>query len=239
MARRAPKSEHKFMTLCRWLVRKWAMVAPGQIGLTGEQVDGFTDLHDQAARAISDVRAAEVALREALDRKHLAVAALRTRFGGLSGIIDGFAATEGDKDVYALAGLKAHTKPRRRAGAPAAPTAVSARVIGGGAVAVSIDAKSDGRVIEIQRAPIELVESAAPHVTTPRTATGPWATIEQAGRRKLVDRAVPLGLAGVLYRARVVTTTGERSAWSQPGVVNFGSDQAGPASSEQTQERAA
>jgi hypothetical protein len=228
MPRRAPKSEPKFMTLCRWLVRKWDMVSPGEIGLTSQQVGGFEELYEEAATAIAEVRAAEEALRRALDRKHRVVAELRGRFGGLASIIDGFAATSAQRaDVYSKAGLKPPTRPRRRAGAPEAPAGIATRVRSDGAVELAIDAKTDGRVLEVQRATLELREQGG----HPAVAFGPWTSLERAaGGKRVIDRTVPRGLAGVAYRVRVVTTTGLASEWSQLGTVSFGYDGAEDAS---------
>lgn len=229
MPRRAPKSEPKFMTLCRWLVRKWDMVSPGEIGLTTQQVGGFEELYEEASQAIAEVRAAEEALRRALDRKHRVVAELRGRFAGLASIIDGFAATSagasagasGRASVYSKAGLKPPTKPRRRAGAPEAAAGIATRVRSDGAVELTIDAKTDGRVLEVQRAPLELRERDG----RVGVALGPWSILERAaGGKRVIDRTVPRGLAGVVYRVRVVTTTGLTSEWSQLGTVSFGYD---------------
>jgi hypothetical protein len=216
MARRADKTDTKFLVQCRTLATRWQAADPTAFGLTELEIDQFEarllaalEARDLAREARNLARARFVGQREA-------IANLRSLFGALVGSVDVKAKREGPKkakSVYAAAGIQPPEKPGPLP-PPARPGGFGHELTNGGSIVVTFtidDGARGGLLYEVQRQTADL-----------DGATGEWMPLDIVGVKRFEDDDVPKGVSQVLYRVRAMRTTGLKGEWSYPVTIPFG-----------------
>lgn len=217
MARRAPKDDAKFLDTCRSLATRWQQGAPGDIGLSPQQVGALVELLEETTERTREYVAFRSKARASNNARREAMARLRRAFGALVRTIDGYARYTGDAGVYTLAAIAPPARGAPR-GEPPRPVPIDARLLNGGAIEVSFEASGDGAVYEVQRQVVP-VEGTA----------GEWATIASGTSKRWIDDCPPRGAAAIFYRARGVRPSRRgttASEWSEPATVTFGREKA-------------
>ncbi|UYV13322.1 MAG: hypothetical protein NCW75_03315 [Phycisphaera sp.] len=203
---RVPRTEAEFVP---WLAEHVVIWSGGQgtppsIGLTPTQVADLAALSadlDEKYQSMRDLVALKKAARV---EKDTALAAARAMVGGDIEIIDGFAKTSGDPDVYARAQIDPPKPGTPRVEAPI-PAQVTITSTTDGALEVTFKAnKSGGSVFIIER---QLVSGGI---------AGPWQYATTSTEKAWLDHAVPTGLDEVRYRIRTKLTNGVLSEWCSP-----------------------
>lgn len=214
MPRRAAKAQEPFLRDMKILADHWQGVDPSTFGLSVAQVQRFSDEIDAAEQAAQHVRDLRAQLEQAQADKLLAFGTLRATFGGLAGIVDGLARSEGDPGVYTRARIR---PPRRRSPLPRpkAPKGLKIAVRTNGQLLLTFGIEDKGRgnlMYEIRRR-CEPLEG-------PPT---PWQTVAITADRRLLDQDIPTGLRNISYQARALRTNGRAGPWSGAVVLPFGS----------------
>lgn len=214
MARRAKKGEADFLNQCMVLVGVWDKIDPALIGLSSQFVGSFGEKTQAARDAARAAFAARQAMLSAMERKRIAMEALRASFGAGTGQIDAHAKATSDASVYAKAGIPQPKKAGKRP-APPKPRGFEARPLTFGPVELRFGSCGEGVVYEIQRS-----------ITPIDGQPGPWEPVAVSGHSRVRDRRVPRGVARIWYRVRARRSTGRVSEWSNVAQVSFGCDRA-------------
>lgn len=210
---RTPQSDAQFVTWASDHVTVWTgNGTPPDIGLTTEQVAAAAILVDDAADKLDLQRQQRDLAKAATAEKDTAVDTLRASIGGLIGIIDGYAKSTADPDVYARAQIDGPKPAAPRTDAPI-PTDLQADLLNDGRVEFRFRAPAGGgAVFLVQRQIVPVGE-----------APGVFVDVGQADDlKRYVDEDVPTGVANISYRARTRLTNGQLSDWSEPATIRFG-----------------
>lgn len=217
---RVPDKDSELITWASERITAWTgQGTPPDIGLDSAQV----------AEAASQLASLEAAMDEVINIRALSTAAtgtkdnaastLRTTLGGLIGIIEGYAKSTGDPDVYNRALIPA-PKPATPRTEAATPSEVLADGMPDGSVEFSFKvAAGSGASFEVQR-----------RVTPIDGIDGGWQAFTITGDKAVLDQTVPVGQRRVEYRVRVVLSNNVKGDWSIPAPFDFGSagSQGGP-----------
>lgn len=210
---RTPSSDAAFVTWASDHVAVWsANGVPAEIGLTPEQVAAAQLLVDDATDKADAQRAARDAAKAATAEKDTSVDALRASIGGLIGIIDGFAKSTADPDVYARAQIDAPKQAAPRTDAPT-PTDVQASLRNDGTIEFRFAASAGGSAVFLVQRQLIAIDG----------TEGGFLDIGQADDlKRFFDDDVPTGVRSIDYRARTRLTNGELSDWSETATIRFG-----------------
>lgn len=227
MADRKPRTEQAYIAWARARVNQWAgnQGVPPDIGLTPEQIgeadSKVTELETRYTNMVNLRTSAETATGQ----KDTSLAETDAYISGMIDIIDGYAKSTGNPEVYALAGIAAPKKPSARTEAPV-PTDPRTIVTPGGNVIFRFSVVTGGgAVYPVQRRTITL-----------EGFNGPWTDMGFATTLKsFTDNNAQAGVAGYAYRAATRLTNGVQSEWSDWGVANLGAE---PEQMEQAVEKA-
>ena len=210
---RVPRTEAEFVPWLKDHVTIWqgGQSGPPDIGLTPAQITALAGLSttlEQKYQQLKDLKSLKKAARV---EKDTALAAARAMVGGDIEIIDGYAKTSGDPDVYARAQIDPPKTRSPREDAPI-PAGIEVDATTDGALEVTFKAtKGGGAVFIIER---QLVASGG--------VTGPWQYATTSAEKRWLDADVPQGLDEVRYRIRTKLTNGVLSQWSSPVPFFFG-----------------
>ncbi|MFI4915548.1 MAG: hypothetical protein ACIAS6_03440 [Phycisphaerales bacterium JB060] len=215
---RVPRTEAEFVEWLRDHVALWegGQTGPPDIGLSVEQIAllaGLQETLDEKYQTLKDLKAQKKAARI---EKDTALAAARAMVGGDIEIIDGYAKTTGDQDVYARAQLD---PPKKRTPRDEAPIPADVRISAttDGALELTFSAnKGAGSVFIIER---QFVSGGG--------VAGPWQYATTSTEKAWLDEAVPQGLDEVRYRIRTKLTNGVYSQWTSPVPFFFGTGSGG------------
>lgn len=217
---RVPDKDSELITWASERITAWTgQGTPPDIGLDSAQVaEAATKLAtlEAAMDEVINIRALSTA---ATSTKDNAASELRTNLGGLIGIIEGYAKSTGDPDVYNRALIPA-PKPASPRSEAATPTEALADGLPDGSVEFTFKvAAGSGASFEVQR-----------RITPLDGIDGGWQPLTTTGEKKYLDLAVPVGQRRVEYRARVVLSNNVKGEWSTPAPFDFGSagSQGGP-----------
>lgn len=189
---------------------------PPDIGLSVEQIAELGVSLTTAQNAKTSQVTAQSAAKAASTGKRNAFKALRKKLGGLIDIVEGYAKTTGDPDVYQRAHLDPPAPPTPRSTA-AQPEDVRTRVRTDGTIEVAFTVTSGGgATYDVQRQTVLLGGE-----------VGPWTSLATIGKKVFIDPEVPIGLRQALYRVRTTLSNGVVSEWSEPSVTNFGNEGSG------------
>ncbi|OAB60711.1 hypothetical protein AY599_25145 [Leptolyngbya valderiana BDU 20041] len=209
-----PRTEAEFVPWLKDHVAIWQgnQGTPPDIGLSAAQVAavaGLSTTLEEKYQQLKDLKAQKKAARV---EKDTALALARAMVGGDIEIIDGYAKTTGDPDVYARAQIDPPRDRTPRSEAPI-PTNLSTDTTTSGDVVFTFKAsKAGGAVFEVQRQLVPVGE-----------LPGAWQSLGTIGDKEYVDQNVPSGLAQINYRVRTILTTGIVGQWSFPAPFYFGS----------------
>ncbi len=211
---RVPRSEAEFVPWLKDHVTIWQgnQGTPPDIGLSAAQiaaVAGLSATLEEKYQQLKDLKSLKKAARV---EKDTALALARAMVGGDIELIDGYAKTTGDPDVYARAQIDPPRSGTPRSEAPI-PTNLSTDTTTSGDVVFTFAAsKAGGAVFEVQRQLVPVGE-----------LPGAWQSLGTIGDKEYVDSNVPTGLAQINYRVRTILTTGIVGQWSFPAPFYFGS----------------
>jgi len=222
---RVPRTEAEFVD---WLVDHVAIWEGGQsgppdIGLSAAQVAALAGLSvtlQDKYQTLKDLKAQKKAARI---EKDTALDAARAMLGGNIEIIDGYAKTTADPDVYARAQIDP-PKPRTPRDEAPIPADVRLSATTDGALELTFSAvKGAGSVFIIER---QLVSGDG--------VAGPWQYATTSTEKRWLDEAVPQGLGEIRYRVRTKLTNGVYSQWTSPVPFFFGTGSGGSAATAAT-----
>ncbi|MEO1277758.1 MAG: hypothetical protein AAFV77_02245 [Planctomycetota bacterium] len=212
---RQPSTDAALLQYASDLFTVWSGNAgtPPDIGLSPEQVADLGITLNSAEDAKTNQIATASAAKAASTGKRNAFKDLRTKLGGLIDIVEGYAKSSGDPDVYQRAHIDPPAPPTPRSEA-AQPEDVRTRVRTDGSIEVAFTVTTGGgATFDTQRQTVTLSGEA-----------GPWTSLATIGGKEFIDPEVPVGLRQVLYRVRTTLSNGVASEWSEPSVTNFGND---------------
>ncbi|MEQ8845371.1 MAG: hypothetical protein RIB58_11010 [Phycisphaerales bacterium] len=210
---RVPRAEAEFVDWLRDRVALWTggQSGPPDIGLTAAQIatlSGLSATLDDKYQQLKDLKAQKKAARV---EKDTALEAARAMLGGSIEIIDGYAKTTSDPDVYARAQIDPPRPRTPRSEAPV-PTNLALRSTTNGRLVLSFDAnKGLGSVFVIQRRIKPIGQN-----------VGPFTYMDTTGQKSWTDEHVPGGIEWVGYQVATKLTNNVRSDWSDERVFNFG-----------------
>lgn len=216
MANRKPRTEQAYIAWARARVNQWAggQSGPPDIGLTPEQIGEadtkVTDLENKFTNMVNLRTSAETATGQ----KDASLADTDSYISGMIDIIDGYAKSTGNPEVYALAGIAVPKKPSARTVAPV-PVDPRTTITPGGTVIFAFSVVTGGgAVYPVQRRAITL-----------DGFNGPWIDMGFAtSLKRFTDNNAQAGMAGYAYRAATRLTNGVQSEWSDWGVANLGAE---------------
>lgn len=210
---RQPSTDAELLQYAADLFAVWSggQGTPPDIGLSAQQVAdlGTTLTNAQDAKTLQTTTASSA--KSASTGKRNAFKDLRTRLGGLIDIVEGYAKSSNDPDVYQRAHIDPPAPPTPRSEAPQ-PEDVATRVRTDGTIEVGFAVTTGGgATFDVQRQTVLLSGE-----------FGSWTPLATIGKKSFIDEAVPVGLRQVLYRVRTTLSNGVTSEWSEPSVTNFG-----------------
>lgn len=172
----------------------------------------------QAARAAYRAQqAAQQAARSATASLHNAVAAMGVAGAAIILQIRAKAETTGDEGVYALAYISPPAK-RSPAGAPGTPDGFTVRLLAAGALELRWKCDNPpgttGTIYQVYRR---------------IGASGEFAYLGSAGKKRYIDAAIPAGASSITYQIQAVRSTAV-GKWAQFN-VNFGTGSGAAATS--------
>lgn len=216
MADRRPRTEQSYIAWARARVNQWLgnQGVPPDIGLTTGQVAAADALVTDLENKFTDMVNKRTAAETATGVKDTILTDTESYMAGMVDIIDGFAKSTGNPEVYALAGIPAPKKPTARTEAPL-PTDPRTFISPGGTVTFAFSVVSGGgAVYPVQRRTITL-----------EGFNGPWVDMGFAtSLKRFTDNNAQAGVAGYAYRAATRLTNGVQSEWSDWGVANLGAE---------------
>jgi hypothetical protein len=216
MADRRPRTEQSYIAWARARVNQWLgnQGVPPNIGLSTDQVASADALVSELEARYTNMVNLRTQAETATGQKDATLAETETFMAGMVDIIDGFAKSTGNPEVYALAGIPAPKKGSARTEAPV-PTDPRTIVTPGGNVVFRFSVVTGGgAVYPVQRRAITL-----------DGFNGPWTDMGFATTLKtFTDNNAQAGVAGYAYRAATRLTNGVQSEWSDWGVANLGAE---------------
>ncbi len=214
MADRKPRTEQAYIAWARARVNQWLgnQGVPPDIGLSLEQINSADALVTQLETRYTNMVNLRTSAETATGQKDASLAETDSYLAGMIDIIDGYAKSTGNPEVYALAGIAAPKKSSARTEAPV-PTDPRTIVTPGGNVVFRFSVVTGGgAVYPVQRRAITL-----------EGFNGPWVDMGFATTLKsFTDNNAQAGVAGYAYRAATRLTNGVQSEWSDWGVANLG-----------------
>ncbi len=212
---RIPNDDAAFIAWARTHANLWspAQGEPPAIGLDDAERARFLARCEAAEAAHASMLAARQRALDATARKDTTFAILRREASADVARIDAFAATTGDEETYARAGVRAPKAPGARP-APPEPTDLRTRIDTDGSIRLSFKVTTGGGATYlVQRT-----------TTGPDGVASPYFFLAYADKNKTyTDNAVPIGLKSVGYRVAARLNTGAVSPWSVTATVPFGS----------------
>lgn len=204
-----PDTQSEKITFFENRLPVWAPAA-ADIGLTPAQIAELTNLTAAARNAYNAARAARAASKAATQTQNDAIDAMASLGADFVKTIRAYAETNADPAVYTTAQIPAPKTPAPLGPAPT-PTDLSAAVTNTGAVQLTWNAETRGRVgFVIER-----------RTTLPGQPVGQWTLIGTATNKNFLDELVPTGLENAQYRV-TAERPGGRSQPTEPIVVLFG-----------------
>lgn len=218
---RIPSDDAAFLAWARTHADLWSPATgqPPAIGLDDAERASFVARCAAAGAAHAAMLAARQKALDSTALKDTTFAILRREASADVARIDAFAATTGDDEAHARAGVRAPKTPGERP-APPEPTDLRTRVETDGSIALSFKVTTGGGAAYlVQRT-----------TTGPDGVQSPYEFLGFADTNKTyTDRAVPIGLKSVGYRVAARLNTGAVSPWSVTATVPFGSQRPGVA----------
>lgn len=209
---RVPRRLDQFVPWLQNHVALWAgQSVPPDIGLTADQVAALAALTDDFVAKYDAAQAARGVAKAATLEQNTALDAVRAMLGGSIEIIDGYAKTTSDPDVYARAQI-APPKPATPREAAPKPTNLALHATTNGNLVLTFEAaKGQGSLFIIQRR----------YQTLDGVVTN-FQKMDTIAEKTWTDTNVPNGLIWIGYQVATKLTNGVVSDWSTQSTFNYG-----------------